>query len=390
MKIVVLSMLESKGSGYAHIVLPLCDGLSRNGHDIKVIGLGSRGEQHNFDFSIFPAKDIRECQAMIQNLYNVLQFDVLMVAMDLPLQGEFMKQMATRPFKYIGIFPVESDPLNFTSAMNIMQMDKPFVISEFGLEEVKKRGISHADHLPVGIDTLSWRIPTTEERTRLRSAMGYTEDNYVFLTVAENQERKNLDFALNIFSKFAEKHPNARYVVITSKDAMVGWRLDDLAQDYGCIDKFSVVDKGIPFKDLWTFYAIADVFLLSSKAEGLGLPLLEAMSVGVPCIGTDCTGIKELLSDGRGILAPYYDFDGNIPHDPFGNGHRYWIDVNGTVEKLLWMYDNKEEVKNMAQVARMYVENRTWKKSVHVIERYLKTINGETEEPKTSTTPAIY
>jgi len=53
----------------------------------------------------------------------------------------------------------------------------------------------------------------------------------------------------------------------------------------------------------------ARAFVLSSVWEGFGLVLLEAMTLGIPCIATDCpAGPAEILDGGRcGILVPMRD-----------------------------------------------------------------------------------
>ena len=57
----------------------------------------------------------------------------------------------------------------------------------------------------------------------------------------------------------------------------------------------------------------ADLFLLSSRREGMGgLALLEALSQGVPVVATDCiAGPRQLLCDGRlGQLVAVEDVTG--------------------------------------------------------------------------------
>ncbi|MBA2348527.1 MAG: glycosyltransferase family 4 protein [Solirubrobacterales bacterium] len=52
-------------------------------------------------------------------------------------------------------------------------------------------------------------------------------------------------------------------------------------------------------------YAAADVFCLSSYAEGIPTVLMEAMAAGVPVVATDVGGVSELVDDGRsGLLVP--------------------------------------------------------------------------------------
>lgn len=49
----------------------------------------------------------------------------------------------------------------------------------------------------------------------------------------------------------------------------------------------------------------AHVFVLASWKEPLGVAYMEAMSCGVPTVGTDAGGVPELITDGKdGILVP--------------------------------------------------------------------------------------
>ncbi len=61
-------------------------------------------------------------------------------------------------------------------------------------------------------------------------------------------------------------------------------------------------------KEIAAFYKIMDLSVLPSRNEGLGLTLIEAMAAGVPCIGADSGGIREIITDGvDGLLFRHGD-----------------------------------------------------------------------------------
>lgn len=57
------------------------------------------------------------------------------------------------------------------------------------------------------------------------------------------------------------------------------------------------------------YYNNAELFVFTSKMEGFGMVLLEAMSFGIPCISFDCpSGPRDIIEDNRnGYLIPCYD-----------------------------------------------------------------------------------
>lgn len=379
MKICWLSDFDIRGSGYRNISVPLCNGLVKLGHEVKASAFGYQGQEHNELFSLLPAKNLRETAAITQNLFNLWHFDIFVMAMDIPIQEQILAHMTNRPFKYVGLFAIEADPLCQSWAMVLMQMDKRFMISRFGVDEAKKVGVDGIN-IEVGIDTSAWKQATKDEKIQLRKSLGIPEDAFVVLTVADNQERKHLSAGIEIVSKFHKEVPEANtyYLMVTREHNMVGWKLRDLAQTFGISDRLLIYERGMSHKQLWSMYAMSDVFFLPSKAEGLGMPMLEAMAVGIPCMATDCTGMHELLYPDRGILVPHaYSYI-----DPFGNGNRYLIDKDLAVECMKAVYfsyywkNNPEDnlVSNIVKNARKFVEKRTWEKSVNIFNDGLRSM----------------
>jgi len=373
-KILWLSDFDIIGSGYHNISVPLCSGLGKLGYEVKALGMGYKTQIHYYPFSIIPMPSLSLAGSTANLLSQLWKFDTMIVAMDIYIHGILLSEhFPRRNFKYIGIFPVEAEPLCMSWASILLQMDKALVISQFGMEAAKATGIE-VEYLPVGIDAKVWRRPTLEERQQIRSAFFGIEDNtFVVLTVADNQERKNISAAMEIFREFQDSlnGRKALYVLVTREHILVGWRLRELAFEYGISDKLMIYERGIPFEHLWALYAGADAFLLTSKAEGLGMPLLEAMAVGLPCIATDCTGMRELLSDGRGILIPHE----YVHRDTFGNGKRYWINKHLAADALYKLANGI--IQTDTEKARKYIENRPWEESVLHLDRVIRRIHEE-------------
>ncbi|WP_428937825.1 glycosyltransferase family 4 protein [Fontivita pretiosa] len=57
--------------------------------------------------------------------------------------------------------------------------------------------------------------------------------------------------------------------------------------------------------EIHRIYGSSEVWLFPSRAEGFGLPILEAMACGTPVVGTPAGAAPELLAQGGGVLVPH-------------------------------------------------------------------------------------
>jgi sugar transferase (PEP-CTERM/EpsH1 system associated) len=57
-------------------------------------------------------------------------------------------------------------------------------------------------------------------------------------------------------------------------------------------------------QDIDRVFAALDVFVLSSRSEGLSNTILEAMAAGLPVVATDVGGAGEMVDDTSGLLVP--------------------------------------------------------------------------------------
>ena len=99
-KVLVITDMDSIGSGYKYICAPLFTQLAGYGYDIKVIGLQYRGEEHEYPFSLIPSASVQDSHAIASNIMQLWLPDVVIVAMDLIHQESF----------YITVSKYFSDP----------------------------------------------------------------------------------------------------------------------------------------------------------------------------------------------------------------------------------------------------------------------------------------
>jgi len=136
----------------------------------------------------------------------------------------------------------------------------------------------------------------------------------------------------------------------------VGWKFPDLPLSLGINKEVMTFKRGLPEKDLWGLYAVADVYLQPSKAEGLGMPVMEAMACGIPVVATDTGGLHELLDNGRGyLILPEYEFS-----DVWGNSKRSMISIDLTTETLDGISKGFYSSNNVCECALEYIRHRTW------------------------------
>lgn len=141
-----------------------------------------------------------------------------------------------------------------------------------------------------GIEALR---PAEGDATALRRSLEIPDSAPVLGTVARLDPIKNHDMMLEAFRRVADVHPEARLLLVGDGEERV--RIEERVTALGLEDR--VIMPGYrPNPTVWL--SLMDIFLLSSFSEGTSMTLLEAMSLGKPCVVTDVGGNPEIVDDG--------------------------------------------------------------------------------------------
>ena len=127
------------------------------------------------------------------------------------------------------------------------------------------------------------------------------------VSVGRLAEQKNQELLIKAFAKFHQIHPE--YELTIYGEGPLKEKLQNLVKDLN-MEEFIKL-PGIE-NDIKTKIYKASFFVLSSDYEGMPNSLMEALTLGLPCISTDCPcgGPKTLIEDGiNGILTEVGNID---------------------------------------------------------------------------------
>lgn len=148
--------------------------------------------------------------------------------------------------------------------------------------------------------------PTRFDGPEVRAQIDIPGDAFVVGTVAIFTDQKKLDDWLHAAKRILDRIPETHFLIVG--DGPLRSSLEDLASQLNIREKvhFAGLQENIP-----PYLAAMDVYLMSSRNEGLGLALVEAMSMEVPVVSTNAGGIKNVVEhDVNGLLVRVGDVAG--------------------------------------------------------------------------------
>lgn len=175
-------------------------------------------------------------------------------------------------------YPLDDDQFS-VSAAAVESMPAPF-----------RRRITVLTH---GIDLDAVRAAGSE-RDAVRAELEIADDELMLLTVANLRTEKAYDVLLDAAAMLADSTPPLRFVSVGQ--GPLADELESRRRALGLGGRF----RFLGFRDdVPRLLAGADLFVLSSRSEGLPLGLMEAFAAGVAPVVTAVGGMPDHVLDGR-------------------------------------------------------------------------------------------
>jgi len=143
----------------------------------------------------------------------------------------------------------------------------------------------------VDVEAIQQRADAVE-RSAKRRELGIDDKSIVIITVGELNANKNHSQVLRALYKL--RKTNFHYLIVgTGEDEL---KLKKAVKEFSLENKVSFLGFR---KDIPELLSATDIFILTSRREGLPRAILEAMAVGLPIIATNVRGNRDLVKHGE-------------------------------------------------------------------------------------------
>lgn len=185
--------------------------------------------------------------------------------------------------------------------MGVSQKVTDTIQKVFNLENSKGCTISN------GVDTDLFKNKIN--KNELRKKLGFPEDRIIFGTVGNLRKVKNHIFLIKAFHKLVLKNPSVKLIIVGKGYTEDIENSEPELRSY--IENNRLEEKVILLgyrSDVQDLLNVMDVYCMTSFKEGLPISMIEAMAVGLPLLGTDVEGIRDVIIPNKnGMLVPAND-----------------------------------------------------------------------------------
>jgi glycosyltransferase involved in cell wall biosynthesis len=186
------------------------------------------------------------------------------------------------------------DPFNQLILDNQQYISKIFTINEYHIKLIKK-------YILYDNICIQKYINYVDSEIKINKRNNFT---YKIVFVGRLSKEKGINLLISAFIKFIDIFTNIELLIIGDSNKTKIEESDFFVKH----DKIKYLGK-LNEKDIKIILSQSDYLILPSYTEGLPFVILEAMSIGIPCIYTNIVGSNEIINSENGFLfnLEYYE-----------------------------------------------------------------------------------
>lgn len=315
---IMFFLFSLSGGGAERTIINIVNNLDKDNYDVLLV-LGTKKNNdynmllnNNIEIKVLNCSKLRYCIFKLAKSIRKEKPDILFST----INANNIVALLAKILSFKSVFAVVREANNRTQAGKVTKLNKQItkilynkvadkiVALSNGVKKdlvtnflIKKHKV-HVIYNPVEVDKIK-----EQSRETIKENIKSNEEKLI-IAVGRLVEQKDFQSLIRAFSIVSTN--------IDSKLLILGKgpqekKLIELSTKLGVRDKVWFLGfKTNPYK----YMAKADLFILTSKWEGFGHVIVEAMATGTPVISTNCkSGPEEILQGDRyGILVPVGDY----------------------------------------------------------------------------------
>jgi glycosyltransferase involved in cell wall biosynthesis len=319
--------------------------------------------------TVFPLPEPTHSDSYLCNLISQRKFGAAPTQI-VYAQGDVFERNTGKTKIGFTMLEVNGLPEEWVRQANLM--DEIWVPSSFNVNTFRQSGVTKPIHvIPLGInpayfspEILGWKPP----------------DTYTFLSVFEWGERKNPELLIKAFNDEFSGSENVTLICkVNNFDSSINLESEikrlALRTNGGRI--FIAPNRIMKHYELGTLYRSADCFVLPTRGEGWGMPILEAMACGLPVIATNWSSQTDFMDSEYSLPIEVEKLIPAIAKCPYYDGFQ-WAEASyeHLRAQMRWVYQNQEKGRMMGLKASKIVRQKwTWEEAAKKIVKRLKALN---------------
>lgn len=343
----------------------------------QLIVLPDRAYGHPKNWPNSSLEDLKECS--LNKIIEKHRPDIVISIADAWMSEYIAKLPSRKTFKWIWEFPIDGEPVPKQWIRDIKQADMPIVMTKYAERVIRDIDPNiYLERIPRGITEDYYKLAISKEEAKKKCSPNF-ENRFLIACVARFQDRKQLGRGVEALSKFIRKYKREDallYLHCDIQDPASGQLYKTLKGEDGMIERYHMenyvaydtritVEKGVTPERLNLLYNAFDVQIMPTQGEGWGLPLVESMAAGTPCIATDFTSCRELI-EGHGKLSKVKSFITGMY-----NVERALVDTDHMADQIEEYYRNPEQRDRDGMEASKFVRQFKWDTIIRVWQMHI-------------------
>lgn len=328
MKVLILGDSPFLKTGFGRVNSHAAAGFLRAGFEVATVtGLQSKasGIKTDLPITIFPT-EAENSMGLIEAQAAIAEWepDCIYATGD-PASVGTIASVIPDGMPYVPYIPIEGEPIVHTGWRNVLAYLDFLTCSQYGVDTVRKSLGKTVPYIYHGVDRDVFSPLTEQDREHYRKILGW-DNKFVVTCVAQNVRRKQLPRLIEAITLLKHQYKQKDIILYLhtvpyQNHWLEGWNLTEIAAAFDVYDEVifnpNMLDRHSAVPEVGTqddpglreLLGASDLFVLPSQVEGFGLPIAEAMAMGLPTMVTKYGAGWEVARHGQGVGVPPHDWE---------------------------------------------------------------------------------